>query len=92
MHDPQATIPGIANTLLQEHSIPGGHENYPKLSLSKEMVSLGMKIDDDGSGGGQHPVSEVLLVLYGEGGPGGGAGAQAPHGLHQAGQTSRQHD
>lgn len=49
------------------------------------MVSLGMEIDDDGSGGREHPVPEVLLVLYGEGGPGGGAGPQAPHGVHQVG-------
>lgn len=92
MRDPQASIPGTpgtANTLLQEHSIPGGSENYPKLSLSIEMVSLGMKIDDDGSRGGQHPVPEVLLVLHREGGPGGGAGPQSPYRLHQAGQTSR---
>lgn len=51
-----------------------------------------MEIDNDRGGGIKNPVSEVLLVVHGEGGPEGGLGTEAPDGVCQAGQTPGQHD
>lgn len=50
-----------------------------------------MEINDDGSGGAENPVFEVILVMHGEGGPGGGSGGEAPDRLCKAGQTPGQH-